>query len=164
MTPARPGGGTGQGSGAGETPLRDPRASAAPSPWEPEGSAGLNTRIGSSSRGTGSRSSNASNAGGGWGGGASAVDLPTAARPGSSIRVGTGGATGASGTGGGAASVGRVRFEVEQSPALTPTWKSTSWARQKKAGAAGGGEEGAESPVLGEGGDDGTAGFDEALK
>jgi hypothetical protein len=167
MTPARPGGSGRQGSGAGETPLRDPRASAAPSPWEPEGSAGLNTRIGSSSSrgGTGGRSSNASNAGGGWGGGASGVDLPTAARPGSSIRAGTGGATGASGTAGGAASVGRVRFEVEQSPALTPTWKSTSWARQKKAGAGdGGGEEGAESPVLGEGGDDGTAGFDEALK
>jgi pre-mRNA-splicing factor ATP-dependent RNA helicase DHX38/PRP16 len=162
VTPARPGG---QGSGAGETPLRDPRASAAPSPWEPEGSAGLNTRLGSSSRGMGGRSSNASNAGGGWGGGASGVDLPAAARPGSSIRAGPGGATGASATGGGAASVGRVRFEVEQSPALTPTWKSTSWARQKKAGAAaGGGEEGAESPVLGEGGDDGAAGFDEALK
>jgi pre-mRNA-splicing factor ATP-dependent RNA helicase DHX38/PRP16 len=168
MTPARPGcGGVAQGlSGAGETPLRDPRASAAPSPWEPEGSAALQNRVGSSSRGGfGNRSSQGSNAGGGWGGGTSAVDLPTAARPGSSVRLGPGGATGASGTGGGAASVGRVRFEVEQSPALTPTWKSTSWARQKKAGgAAGGGEEGAESPVLGEGGDDGTAGFDEALK
>jgi hypothetical protein len=56
-----------------------------------------------------------------------------------------------------------VRFEVEQSPALTPTWKSTSWQKQKK-GSAAGVEDGAESPVLGEGGDDGTAGFDEALK
>ncbi|KAF6263292.1 P-loop containing nucleoside triphosphate hydrolase protein [Scenedesmus sp. NREL 46B-D3] len=163
MTPARPGGG---GQGAGETPCRDARASAAPSPWEPEGSAGLNARTGSSSRGAGGRSSHASTAGGGWGGGASTADLPTAARPGSSVRAGAGGATGASGTGAGAASVGRVRFEVEQSPALTPTWKSTSWARQQKPGgaAAGAGDGGGESPVLGEGGDDGAAGFDDALK
>ncbi|WIA21043.1 hypothetical protein OEZ85_005370 [Tetradesmus obliquus] len=165
MTPARPGSGV-QGSGAaGQTPLRDARGSAAPSPWEPESS----TRGGGGSVGRvgGSGSSRGSNAGagGGWGSGSSAVGLPAAARPGSSIR-GTpgGGATGASGTGGGAASIGRVRFEVEQSPALTPTWKSTSWARQKAAGGAAGGAEGAESPVLGEGGEDGTAGFDEALK
>ncbi|WIA41331.1 hypothetical protein OEZ86_004928 [Tetradesmus obliquus] len=165
MTPARPGSGV-QGSGAaGQTPLRDARGSAAPSPWEPEsstrGGGGSVGRIGGSGS---SRGSNAG-AGGGWGSGSSAVRLPAAARPGSSIR-GTpgGGATGASGTGGGAASIGRVRFEVEQSPALTPTWKSTSWARQKAAGGAAGGAEGAESPVLGEGGEDGTAGFDEALK
>eukprot|EP00775_Hariotina_reticulata_P007734 gene7734-7933_t len=72
--------------------------------------------------------------------------------PGSSVRPAGGSSTGASG-------IGRVRFEVEASPALTPSWKSTSWARTKKK--EGQGAAGEESPELG---DEGAPEFDEALK
>jgi hypothetical protein len=56
----------------------------------------------------------------------------------------------------------RVKFEVDASPALTPSWKSTSWSRPKRPGANAGGEAGDESPTL----DDAAAGaeFDQALK
>jgi hypothetical protein len=56
-----------------------------------------------------------------------------------------------------------VRFEVEPSPALTPTWKSTSWSRQQQQQQqqGGTGAAGDESPELrGDGGGE----FDEALK
>lgn len=73
--------------------------------------------------------------------------------------AGGGAATGASGI---AAGIGRVKFEVEASPALTPSWKSTSWSRPKRPGANAGGEDGDESPKLA---DEAPAGeFDEALK
>lgn len=49
-----------------------------------------------------------------------------------------------------AASIGRVKFEVEASPALTPSWKSTSWAKPKRPGANAGGDAGDESPTLGD--------------
>lgn len=61
-----------------------------------------------------------------------------------------------------AASIGRVKFEVEASPALTPSWKSTSWSRPKRPGANAGGDAGGESPTLGD--EAPTGEFDEALK
>jgi pre-mRNA-splicing factor ATP-dependent RNA helicase DHX38/PRP16 len=68
------------------------------------------------------------------------------------VRPAGGSSTGGSG-------IGRVKFEVEPSPALTPSWKSTSWARGKKK--EGKGAEGEESPELA---DEGAPEFDEALK
>lgn len=165
-TPARPG-----SSHPSSTPLRDgrdPRSLAAPSPWETvdgssdggsgrAGAAGGSTprlppRSGGSSTGTR----------GGWGSStAGSSDLPAVARPGGATpaRGAGGAATGASGI---VSSIGRVKFEVEASPALTPSWKSTSWSRPKRPGANAGGEAGDESPKLAE---EAPAGeFDEALK
>lgn len=124
VTPARPGG----NNQPGATPLRDSRGVDAPSPWEssnPENNS-YKGRQGSASTGVvGSTRGGSSRGPGGWAGSAT-PSMPAAARPGSSVRVGTGVSTGASG-------IGKVRFEVEASPALTPTWKSTSWAKPKKA-------------------------------
>eukprot|EP00879_Flechtneria_rotunda_P008294 GHRR01008688.1.p1 GENE.GHRR01008688.1~~GHRR01008688.1.p1 ORF type:complete len:458 (+),score=154.24 GHRR01008688.1:206-1375(+) len=166
MTPARPGSGGGRSQGSGETPLRDLRAVAAPSPWEPadddRGSEGLSNgrhrqgsgsslRPGSSRVASRQGLSSGSNGRALWDG-SSTPAMPAAATPGSSRSMAPGSSTAASG-------VGRVRFEVEASPALTPTWKSTSWSRQKKDGTSG--AEGDDSPKLGE---DGAGEFDEALK
>lgn len=62
--------------------------------------------------------------GGGWG--ASDTPLPAAAMPRGAATAGAGASA--------ARSVGRVKFDVAPSPALTPSWKSTSWSK-KEAGA-----------------------------
>ena len=101
MTPVRPGGG---------------KDGVAPSPWESE------TPRRGGGRGNASGGGNRGSSRGSWdgkGGGATPA-LPQVARPGGGARVGTAG----SGVGG-----GRVKFETGMSPALTPSWKSTSWSK-----------------------------------
>ena len=137
VTPARPGGG-GSGSGGG---------SAAPSPWESD----MGPPRGRGGTGTGARR-------GAWDGGAT-PSLPQVARPGGG--GGGGPATGASAAAGGIG--GRVTFDMEPSPALTPSWKSTSWSRAAERRD----REAAGSPELAPDdrrGADGADSFDEALR
>lgn len=131
MTPARPGGPIGG----------DRRAGAAPSPWESD------TPRRHQRQGGGT--------GGSWGSSATPA-LPELARPGSASAAGGGASVAAA-----ALSGGRVAFDVAPSPALTPSWKSSSWS---KAAARRDVEE-AGSPELrrGAGGQEGGE-FDEALK
>ena len=88
----------------------------------------------------------------------------SSARPGGSSRAG--GAAATPGHPGG----GRVRFDLAPSPALTPTWKSTSWNRSAlgaKVGGGGGGggvgEDVERSPDLKPGMDQQGADFDEQV-
>ncbi len=82
------------------------------------------------------RSSYASGAGG-WASGGD-TPLPAAAVPSGAAAPAVSGAAAPAGRGG--AAFGRVQFDVAPSPALTPSWKSTSWNRpEKKAGGGRGG-------------------------
>ncbi len=91
----------------------------------------------------GYRSSLASGAG--WGGSAD-TPLPAAATPRGAVSAAGGGAAGA----GAAARIGRVQFDVAPSPALTPSWRSSSWAKGGAAvpGQGGKGEVKERSPEL----------------
>ncbi len=81
--------------------------------------------------GGGFRSSLGSGAGG-WG--SEDTPLPAAAMPRGAATPSV--AAGSAAGGGGGAKFGRVQFDVAPSPALTPSWRSTSWS--KGAGGAGG--------------------------
>ena len=90
--------------------------------------------------------------------------LPEAAVPGgggSSVR-------GSSRSGGASATPGRVRFDMAPSPALTPTWKSTSWNRSamgtKVGGTSGVGADVERSPELKPGLDSHGDEFDELVR
>ncbi|KAL6760535.1 P-loop containing nucleoside triphosphate hydrolase protein [Haematococcus lacustris] len=139
----------------------------------PAGSLGRGPGSGSSFRGTapgasgrvGSHRSSLSG-GGGWGDG-SDTPLPAAAQP---RGAGTGSLASGVGAVAGGRTFGKVQFDMPgASPALTPTWKSTSWSKAAAgvAGAAKKGEIRERSPELkpagapGEGHDDS---FDEQMK
>ncbi len=81
--------------------------------------------------------------------------LPALSKPGS----GSGSRAGRPPTGLGAGSGGRVKFDVAPSPALTPSWKSSSWSK-------GGGKAGEReaSPELRPEGEERGAGFDAAVR
>ena len=93
--------------------------------------------------------------------------LPEAAVPGgggASVR----GSSRAGAGGGASATPGRVRFDMAPSPALTPTWKSTSWNRSamgtKVGGTGGVGADVERSPELKPGLDSHGDEFDELVR
>ncbi|KAG2440689.1 hypothetical protein HYH02_010267 [Chlamydomonas schloesseri] len=118
-----------------------------------------------SSRPGAPRSSHAS---GGWAAGGD-TPLPAAAVPsgGAAVPSGRSGAGGGAAAGGGG--FGRVQFDTAPSPALTPSWKSSSWNRQGGGPGGAGGGKGGRGPVErspdlrpeGEEGPPGADGFDE---